>query len=277
MKIWAIANQKGGVGKTTTAITLAGLLATRKKNTLLVDMDPHGSLSTYFGHDPDSNQSSLYQLFQKSVSIGGAAQLIRETKFNHLAVLPASTALATLDRQLGGQEGMGLVLARALAQLEGDFEHVLIDCPPILGVLMVNALAACEHLIIPVQTEFLALKGLERMLRTLTMVTRARKLPLHYTIVPTLFDRRTRAALDSLQTLRSRYSSAVWCSEIPVDTQFREASRQGVPLAVSHPRARGSLAYSELLESMLGSSAPMTEYLTHRSADVKAGYANDKR
>lgn len=254
MKVWAVANQKGGVGKTTTAITLGGLLAARGAQTLLVDMDPHGSLSSYFGHDPDGNASSLYQLFQKRDGVTGAIELVRETKFNHLFVLPASTALATLDRQLGTQEGMGLVLARALAQLSADFEYALIDCPPILGVLMVNALAACDHLVIPVQTEFLALKGLERMLRTLTMVTRARKLPLQYTIVPTLFDRRTRAALDSLQTLRSRYASTVWQAEIPIDTQFREASRLGVPLSLSHPRARGALAYQELLETLLGAA-----------------------
>lgn len=255
MNVWAVANQKGGVGKTTSAVTLAGLLAARGHNTLLVDMDPHGSLSSYFGHDPDGNASSIYQLFQKNESIGGAAQLIRETKFSHLYVLPASTALATLDRQLGGQEGMGLVLARALAQLTDGFDYALIDCPPILGVLMVNALAACEHLVIPVQTEFLALKGLDRMLRTLSMVTRARQFPLRYTIVPTMFDRRTRASLDALNTLRTRYD-AVWRGEIPVDTQFREASRLGVPLSINQPGARGVLAYAALLGTLLDIPPP---------------------
>ncbi|MEW6353562.1 MAG: ParA family protein [Pseudomonadota bacterium] len=251
MKVWACANQKGGVGKTTTAVTLAGLLAARGYKTLLVDMDPHGSLSAYFGYDPDNNAQSLYQLFQQAKDPSAVQRLIGKTRFNHLSIVPASAALATLDRQLGAQEGMGLILANALAWADDLFDYALLDCPPVLGVLMVNALAACERLLIPVQTEFLALKGLERMLHTLDMIGRARRLPLQHTIVPTLFDRRTRAALDSVQALRERHGNAVWRGEIPVDTQFREASRRGVPLPLAQPGARGALAYAELLDTLL--------------------------
>ena len=272
MKIWAVANQKGGVGKTTTAISLAGLLAARGSTALLVDMDPHGSLSSYFGHDPDAVETSLYTLFQykdaaalskQRVAVAAGvlppatlvrpctSQVIRPTRFNRISVLPASSGLATLDRQLSGQDGMGLVVARALAEVQNEFDYALLDCPPMLGVLMVNALAACEHLLIPVQTEFLALKGLERMLHTLAMITRARKQPLVYTIVPTLFDRRTRAGVESLNLLRQKYRET-WSGEIPVDTQFREASRAGAPLPLSNPQARGSIAYAGLLDNLLG-------------------------
>lgn len=252
MKIWAVANQKGGVGKTTTAVTLAGHLVKQGHRVLLVDMDPHGSMTTYFGNDPDTLEKSLYQLFQGRGTEPGVdpAGLLLETGFEGLYLLPASTALATLDRQLGSQEGKGLVLAHSLKKLQDRFDYVVIDCPPTLGILMVNALAACEHLLLPVQTEFLALKGLERMMHTLQMILRARKNALTYTIVPTMFDRRTRAAIEALRTLREKYGKDLWESVIPVDTKFREASKQGVPLSIMLPSARGAQAYSALLNSL---------------------------
>jgi chromosome partitioning protein len=144
-------------------------------------------------------------------------------------------------------------------QLAGDFDHVFIDCPPVLGVLMINAIAASGHLLMPVQTEFLALKGLERMLRTLSMVTKARKRPLPYLIVPTMFDRRTRASLESLTLLRNRYPETLWRSVIPVDTQFREASREGAPLSFLNPHARGTIAYTTLLNDLLAGNGLRTQ------------------
>ncbi len=252
MRTWAVANQKGGVGKTTTAITLAGHLLKQGKRVLLVDLDPHGSMTTYLGYDPDFMENSVYQLFQtKGVKPEiDPHSVVLETHIVGLSLLPASTALATLDRQLGSKEGMGLVLAYSLKALADDYDYALIDCPPLLGVLMVNALAACEHLLLPVQTEFLAIKGLERMMRTLQMIIQARQGSLRYTIIPTMFDRRTRAAIDSLRTLREKYGKDVWNSVIPVDTQFREASKEGIPLSMMLPNSRGSQAYEALLKSL---------------------------
>ncbi len=252
MKVWTIANQKGGVGKTTTAVSLGGLLAAWGFRTLLVDIDPHGSLTSYFRYDPDMLEESAYSLFQAVAERRpiDPTSIICETGTEGLELLPASVALATLDRQAGRLEGMGLILKNALNKLSSRYDYVLIDCPPMLGVLMINALAACERLVIPVQTEFLALKGLERMLNTLKMVLKARKTDFSYIIVPTLFDKRTRASISSLRTLRENWPNELWEGVIPIDTKFREASRAGIPPAAFDPRARGLLAYASLLETL---------------------------
>lgn len=249
MQIWAVANQKGGVGKTTTAVALGGLAAAAGRRVLLMDLDPHGSLTCYFRLDPESLSGSTFTLFQerKNLSASLVGQLVVTTAYSRLSLLPATTGLATLERQAIGSDGMGLVMSRALAQVWEDFDLTILDCPPQLGVLMVNALAACQRLIIPVQTEFLALKGLERMVHTLRMMQKSRNRPLPFTVVPTLFDRRTQASVSSLRTLRNTYGELVWPGHIPVDTRLRDASKAGVPPHLFSADSRGVEAYASLL------------------------------
>jgi len=247
-RVWSVANQKGGVGKTTTAVSLGGLVALQGGRALLVDLDPHGSLTSYFGHDPETVAGSVYDLFRDPGT--DPRMLLRDTGVDGLQLLPAGTAQATLDRQLGGREGMGLVIRRALEALADDCDVVFLDCPPMLGVLMVNALAACDELLIPVQTEFLALKGLERMLHTLAMVQRSRGMAVPYRVIPTMYDQRTRACREALAEIRRSHGAQAWADAIPEDTQFRDASRSGRPLTVLRPWERGSQAYRRLLESL---------------------------
>ncbi len=211
-------------------------------------------MSTYFGYNPDSISNSIYTLFRDASNQETVApeKVIRETEVDNLFLLPSSGSLATLDRQLGAHEGMGLVIAKALQAVEDNYDFVIIDCPPILGVLMVNALAACEQLLVPVQTEFLAEKGLERMIHTLAMIKRASQRDMPHIIIPTLFDKNIKAAKESLKMLRDRYPGEIWESVIPLDTQFRDASREGKPLCMINPGARGAMAYDELLNSLLG-------------------------
>ena len=253
MRIWTVANQKGGVGKTTTVITLGGLFSERGEATIMLDMDPHGSLSAYLGLDPDELENSIYSLFQcdENEIKNNIDQLIVETRFENLYLLPASTAMAALDRQMGTKGGKGLVIKNAITALGDRFTNVLIDCPPNLGILMINALAACDQLVIPVQTEFLSLKGLERMLRTVEMMSKSRKDDLPYTILPTMFDKRTRASLAALRNLRNKYESHISDSIIPIDTKFREASRMGVPLSIISRNEKGVLAYKKFVNKLL--------------------------
>lgn len=253
MRIWAVANQKGGVGKTTTTVALAGLLAARGARVLLIDLDPHGSLTSYFGYDTDQLGGSAYQLFQEEPlqDRHELKSLLLSTSVERIQVLPSSVSLATVERRAGSLGGMGLRVSRGLALLWDDFDYALIDTPPILGALMINALAACERLLIPVQTEFLALKGLERMLRTLQMVNRSRGKPLPYLIVPTLFDRRTQASVGSLRALRNGYGDDVWPGIIPVDTRLRDASKAGVVPSEFDPQGRAVNAYNALLKLLL--------------------------
>lgn len=263
MKIWAVANQKGGVGKTTSAVNLAGVMHNRGQRVLLIDLDPHGSLTTYFGYDPDDVNPSGFDLFKQTHSV---RQVIRRTDFSYIDFIAASSGLATLDRQLGTRDGMGLVIGKALEALSMDYDYAIMDCPPMLGLLMVNALAACHHLLIPVQTEFLAIKGLERMLHTLGMIQKARRTALQYSIVPTLYDQRVRASHEALESLRHDYAGHMWEYVIPVDTQLREASKHGAPLTVERPGSRAARAYAALFDYLLAvTSNEMTQDTVRQS------------
>lgn len=253
MKIWAVANQKGGVGKTTSVVSLGGLLAGLGKKVLMVDLDPHGSLTCYFKLNPDDIEQSSYPLFlhEGTVPEDLAQKMVCSTSVPGLDLIPASSALVTLERRFGVQAGMGLVISKALAQLRGQYDFVFIDTPPQLGVLLVNALAASELILIPVQTEFLALKGLERMMHTLQMIMKSQGHELKFLVIPTMYDRRTHASVESLRRLRVQYEDNIWPGCIVIDTKFRDASSAGMPLPQMFPSTRGVKAYRSLLKYLV--------------------------
>lgn len=267
MQVWAVANQKGGVGKTTTSVSLGGLAAEAGKRVLLLDLDPHGSLSCYFKFNPDFQTSGVYSLFERRHQLDRSAVIkqVSATDYPNISLLPAATSLATLERQSIKNDGMGLTVSKALALLWDDFDIAILDCPPQLGVLMINALAAAQTLLIPVQTEFLALKGLERILHTLEMMSRSRQRDLPFLIVPTMYDRRTQASMGSLRAMRHSYADCVWQGKIPIDTKFRDASKAGVPPNLHCPQTHGVEAYRRLLHSLC-SDLPMTTASPSRRA-----------
>ena len=253
MNIWALANQKGGVGKTTSAVTLAGILASRNEETLMIDLDPHASLSSYFGLEPENVNKSVYDLFADYAN-GNKTNLdtvVHKTEINHLSIIPSSSAVATLEKQFGSKNGMGLMLSQVLKAAENKYQHVLIDCPPVLGMLMLNALVACDRLIVPVQTEMLAIKGLHRMLHTLEMIEHSLHKKIDYTILPTMYDKRTLASQKSLQILHDEYKELIFDKPIPVDTKFRDASFIGKPLSFVNKNTHGLKAYEYLLKKIL--------------------------
>jgi chromosome partitioning protein len=249
--VWTVANQKGGVGKTTSTIALGGLLAELGHRVLLIDTDPHASLSYYFGIESEDLDLSVYDLFIRKASKEQIIQTLCPTPYKNIDILPATMGLATLDRALGKKGGMGLVLTKAIEKISGEYDYVLIDCPPVLGVLMVNALAASTRIIVPVQTEHLALKGLDRMMKTMDLMQNEHTKPFAYTIIPTMFDRRTKASTSSLKKLTETYQTKLWSGIIPIDTNFRNASLvQKVPSDFS-ASTRGVQAYRELLKYLM--------------------------
>ena len=176
MRTWAIANQKGGVGKTTTTLALGRGLAALGHRVLLVDLDPHSSLTRSFGVPLDPPPTGVLELF--ATPPGEISDLARASNIPGLDYLCAQAALATLERRSASQPGLGLALQQALARHGERHDYILLDCAPTLGLLMINALAAADRLIIPTQAEPLALHGLEGMVRTGEMVERSRQRPL---------------------------------------------------------------------------------------------------
>jgi chromosome partitioning protein len=249
MKVWAIANQKGGVGKTTTTLTLASILANRGGRVLVIDLDPHGSLTSYLGADPNNSATGIYNAFTDS-NHNPFDHIIR-TAISGLALYKSSLMLATIDRTIGGSDGKGLVLKKIIETTSSKYDYVLIDCPPILGVLMINALAACDFLIVPTQSEFLSLNGLDRMVETVGMINKSVANDIQYLIVPTMYDRRTRISDTSHNIMKERYGDRLWRYVIPVDTKLREASKEGKSIIDLAPKARGALAYTQLLNDIL--------------------------
>ncbi|MCD9045705.1 ParA family protein [Luteimonas sp. MHLX1A] len=257
MRVWAIANQKGGVGKTTTTLALGRSLVLRGLSVLLVDLDPHASLTRAFGIPSDPQPAGVVDLFGAPPAT--LAGVMRPAPVEGLDFVCAQTALATLERRSANQPGLGLALSQAITRHTGGHDVVLLDCPPTLGLLMVNALAAADRLIVPTQCEPLALHGLAGMVRTGAMVERSRQRPLPVSVLPTLFDRRTRAGRDTLAQLQQEYRALAWDEAIPVDTQLANADALAQQVFHGEPGGRAMTAYARALDWLLASEQQQLE------------------
>jgi ATPases involved in chromosome partitioning len=258
MRVWAIANQKGGVGKTTTTLALGRGLAQRGQRVLLVDLDPHASLTRAFGVPSDPPPEGVLELFASPPQPLSA--LVRHSPVENLGFVCAQTALATLERRSANQPGLGLALSQALARHAGQHDYVLLDCPPTLGLLMINALAAADRVVIPTQAEPLALHGLAGMRRTVEMVERSRRRPLPVSVLPTLYDRRTRAGQEALKRMQEDHGALVWEDAVPVDTRLCNTDTLVQPVAedAGYP-GRALSAYRRALEWILASDGEVLE------------------
>lgn len=244
MQVWAIANQKGGVGKTTSTLCLGRCLADAGKRVLLVDLDPHGSLTRAFGVPVEPPPTGTYDLFNgRSIP-----EVVRPSGYPCIDLVAAQPAMATLERRSATQPGLGLALGRALQADPQGHDIALLDCPPTLGLLLINALAACDRLIVPTQTDPLALHGLAGMLHTAAMVERSRGRPLLRQVLPTLFDKRTRTGQQTLGQLQSYPGVATCPHPIPVDTRLRDADALATR---EHMYGRGMIAYEHAMQWLL--------------------------
>lgn len=249
MQIWAVVNQKGGVGKTTTTLALGQGLALSGRRVLLIDLDPHGSLTRSFGVPDLPAPQGVMELF--STPPVALVDLARPSPIAGLDFVCAQAALATLERRSANAPGLGLALQKALRDPDLGYDHVLMDCAPQLGLLMINALAAADLVVIPTQTEPLAMHGLQGMLRTVEMVGKSRKRLLPHVILPTLHDRRTRIGTETLLDMQRLYGRSVWEDAIPVDTRLSNTSELTQPPVSDAYPGRGIAAYRRALRWML--------------------------
>ena len=241
--VYAVANQKGGVGKTTTSVNLAACIATSGRQTLLADLDPQCNATVALGHDRDLHPSS-YDCLTGKVSVAEAA---RPAGPDNLWLVPANRDLAGAAVELPRIEGSESRLRERLGPVRERFAFTLLDCPPSLGPVSVNALVAADRVIVPVQAEYLALEGLVQFLETLAMIRREMNPGLEVSgLLITMHDERTRLAQDVESELREHFPGMVFDTVIPRSVRVAEAPSYGLPVTEHSPRSRGSDAYRSL-------------------------------
>ncbi len=247
--IYTFANQKGGVGKTTTAINLAANLAVREKRVLLVDIDPQANATSSLGVDKTTPIYSIYNTLVDGVPID---QVVMLTKRLHLDLVPSSPALAGAEVELVGEEKREYLLATALAPLAARYDYFIIDSPPSLGLLTVNALVAADAVIIPIQCEYLALEGLSQLLNTIQLVQQSLNPRLRIAgMAMTMYDSRTHLALQVVEQVATHFPELIFHAVIPRSVRIAEAPSYGEPLVSFDPRSRGAQAYEELTKELL--------------------------
>ena len=252
-RVIAIANQKGGVGKTTTTLTLGAALALRGQRVLIMDLDPHACASVHMRLYPEELETTAYDLFiaDEGSRLEVWQRLRQRIESPAMDIAPGSIRLAELDVDLRSHKGKGAILLRALSLVEEEYDYILLDCPPHVGILLANALVACNLLIIPIQTDFLALHGLKLIFDTLRILNKVLPAPIEYRALATMYDKRARACTKVLDLTRQKMGDRMFETVIGVDTHFRDASALGKVIYELEPGSRGAVAYGELAQELL--------------------------
>jgi len=244
----ACANQKGGVGKTTTVVNLAAYLALGGDRVLVVDLDPQGNATSGFGIERAGLETTLYDVILGDTPV---RDVIRPTAVADCSIVPASVSLAGADVELAAVEQRERRLARALRGVTEDYDYVLVDCPPSLGLLTVNALTAADSVLIPTQCEYYALEGLSQLIATLNLVRDSLNPALEIKgVVLTMYDARTNLSADVAAEVRGHLGDAVFETIVPRSVRLSEAPSFGLPIALYRADSRGALAYAELAREL---------------------------
>jgi chromosome partitioning protein len=247
-RVLAIANQKGGVGKTTTAVNLGAALADLGYRVLVVDLDPQGNATTGLGISHRNVEGSIYDVIMNDVPI---EDCVEPTSVRNLFVVPATIDLAGAEIELVPAFSRELKLRRAVQAARDEYDFIFVDCPPSLGLLTVNGLAAADDVIVPIQCEYYALEGLGQLLRNLSLVKNNLNPPLDLRgIVLTMFDARTKLADQVEQEVRAHFGPRVYRTVVPRTVRISEAPSFGQPVTVFDASSRGALAYRELAKEV---------------------------
>jgi chromosome partitioning protein len=249
VKVIAIANQKGGVGKTTTSVNLSACLADLGKKVLLVDLDPQGNSTSGFGFDKTKIKQSVYDVLVNDVPIEG---VILQTKIENLMLLPATIQLAGAEIELVSIMSRETKLKRVLDKVKYSYDYVIIDCPPSLGLLTINSLTAANSVLVPIQCEFYALEGLSQLMNTITLVQKNLNPALSLEgVVLTMFDARTNLSIQVVDEVKNHFRHKVYQTIIPRNVRLSEAPSHGQPITRYDPKSKGAEVYTDLAKEVI--------------------------